>query len=162
MNIEEAIKFFKNLITETDVKSEIKVYEKFVAILSQLEDKDLSEEQLLGVEHKLEEFDVDIPRENRKKYYRKKLAEFSNYLKRELSLLSKEYYTTIGMSIGMSLGMSLGMTFGVVFGSASGGDSGILNGLIYGMTFGMMIGMSIGLALGASMDAKAKKEGRVL
>ncbi|WP_299245613.1 hypothetical protein [uncultured Aquimarina sp.] len=154
MTINEASKFFKNLVTETDVTSEERVYKKFITILSQLENRDLSEDQLRGVEDKLDVFDVDIPRENRKKYYGKKLAEFSNYIKKELSLISEEYYMTLGMSIGMSLGMSLGMTFGVIFGES--------NGLIYGMTFGMAIGMSIGLAIGASMDAKAKKEGKVL
>ncbi|WP_299437739.1 hypothetical protein [uncultured Aquimarina sp.] len=162
MNINEASKFFKNLVTETDVKSEVKVYKKFIAILSQLEDKNLSEEQLLAIEDKLDVFDFDVNRENRKKYYSKKLAEFSNYLKKEFSLISEGYYMTIGMSIGMSLGMSLGMTFGVVFGSMSGNDSGTSNGLIYGMMLGMTIGMSIGLAIGVSMDAKAKKEGKVL
>ena len=162
MNINEASKFFKNLVTETEVKSEVKVYEKFIAILSQLENKDLSEEQIRSIEDKLDTIDFEVNREDRKKYYNKKLAEFSNYLKKEFSLISDAYYMTMGMSIGMSLGMSLGMTFGVVFGSISGSDSGTSNGLIYGMIFGMTIGMAIGLGIGVSMDAKAKKEGKVL
>ncbi|MFD2565366.1 hypothetical protein [Aquimarina rubra] len=158
MNINEASKFFKNLITETDVKSEIRVYEKFITILSQLEHKNLSEEEEKVIEDRLDTFDVEIPRGDRKKYYRKKLTEFLSFLKKEFSMITEAYYMTLAMSLGMCFGMSLGMTFGIVFGSGSE----VSNGLIYGMTFGMMIGMSIGLAIGASMDAKAKKEGKVL
>ncbi|WP_298313393.1 hypothetical protein [uncultured Aquimarina sp.] len=154
MTINEASKFFKNLVTETDKKSELRVYKKFITILSQLENRDLSDQKLLAVEDKLEAFDVDVERENRKKYYSKRLTEFTNYIKKELSLISEGYYLAICMSIGMSVGMSLGMTFGVVFGGS--------NGLIYGMSLGMTTGMSIGLAIGAAMDAKAKKEGKVL
>ncbi|WP_299213951.1 hypothetical protein [uncultured Aquimarina sp.] len=154
MTINEASKFFKNLVTETDEKSEVRVYKKFITMLSQLANRDLSDEQLRAIEDKLDAFDIDIPRENRKKYYGKRLTEFTNYIKKELSLVSEGYYMAIYMSVGMSIGMSLGMTFGVVFGGS--------NGLIYGMTFGMTTGISIGLAIGAAMDAKAKKEGKVL
>ncbi|MDH7444426.1 hypothetical protein [Aquimarina sp. 2201CG14-23] len=154
MKINEASKFFKNLVTETDEKSEIRVYKKFIAILSQLDNRDLSDEQLQAIEDRLDVLAVDVDRDNRKKYFKQKLTEFSSYLKKELSLISEEYFIAMGMSVGMCLGMSLGMTFGIIYGGS--------NGLVYGMTFGMMIGMSIGLAIGASMDTKAKKEGKVL
>jgi len=78
MNIEEAITFFKNLITETDTTSEIKVYEKFNEILSRLQHRDLSIEQVKKIEDKLDTLDVEIPREHRKKYYKRELAKFSN------------------------------------------------------------------------------------
>ncbi|MHA7058186.1 hypothetical protein ACWGOQ_0013270 [Aquimarina sp. M1] len=158
MNIIEASKFFRNLITETDDTSEIKIYNKILRILSQLESRDLSEEQLETIEEKLSAFGVDVSRESRKKYFKKTLKEFSDFIKKELSLISDKYYMTLGMSIGMCLGMSLGMTFGVVFGF----ESNVSKGLIYGMTFGMQIGLAIGLAIGAAMDNKAKKEGKVL
>ncbi|MBW1295548.1 hypothetical protein [Aquimarina litoralis] len=158
MDINEASKFFKNLITETEDRSEEKIYKKFVNILSQLENRDLSEEQLDGIQNKLDDVSIDVKREERKKYFKGKLSEFCSYIRKELSLLSSEHYMTIGMSIGMCLGMSVGMIFGVVFGA----NTDQSKSLVYGMSFGMPIGMSIGLAIGAAMDLKAKKEGRVL
>ncbi|WP_378177003.1 hypothetical protein [Aquimarina sp. SS2-1] len=154
MDIHEASKFFKNLITETEDRSEIKMYKKFIIILSQLNNKNLSELQIHVIEDKLDTISTEIPRESRKKYYRKKLNEFLSFLKKEFSLISESYYMTICMSLGMCFGMSIGMTFGVAFGGSQG--------LVYGMTFGLMIGMSIGLAIGAAMDINAKKEGKVL
>lgn len=158
MNIEEAIKFFKNLITETDTTSEIKVYAKFIAMLSRLQNRDLSDEQLKKIEDKIGALDFEISREHRKKYYKRELVKFSKAIKKQLSLISEGYYMTILMSLGMCLGMSLGMTFGIVFNSSSE----VSNGLIYGMSVGMPLGMAIGLGIGLVMDAKAKKENKVL
>ncbi|WP_299898897.1 hypothetical protein [uncultured Aquimarina sp.] len=156
MDINEAVRFFKNLITETEDTSEVKIYKKFVNVLLQLASRDLSDEQLNGIYNALEDIVVEVKREERKQYFKKKLSEFIKYVKEQLSLISSEHYMTICMSIGMSLGMSLGMVFGLVFGSDKS------NGLIFGMSFGMPLGMSIGLAIGAAMDQKAKKEGKVL
>jgi len=154
MTFDEASKFFKNLVTETDVKSEERIYKKIITVLDQLENKNLTNEQVIAIENKLDTFVVDMPRENRKKYYRKKLSEFFQYLQKEFSLISDKYYTSLGMSLGMCFGMSLGMTFGVIFAESQG--------LIYGMNFGMILGISIGLVIGTSLDTKAKKEGNVL
>ena len=84
-------------------------------VLLQLASRDLSDEQLDGIHDKLETIVIEVKREERKKYFKKKLSEFIKYVKEQLSLISNEHYMTICMSIGMSLGMSLGMIFGVVF-----------------------------------------------
>jgi len=53
MNINEASDFFKNLTTDTNKKSEIRIYQTFIAILSDLENKNLTEKQLKSIEEKL-------------------------------------------------------------------------------------------------------------
>jgi len=143
MTLNTASDFFKNLITETADKSEIRVYEKFMAILNDLKNKDLKVEQLRSIEEELDSLHLNEISENRKKHFKQKLTLFIKYLKETFSLISKGYYT----AIGISLGMSFGVAFGAAFNSVS---------------YGLIIGMLIGLLVGATMDTKAKKEGKVL
>lgn len=143
MKLNKASAFFKNLIIESDNKSEIKIYERFISILTELDSRDLSEEQLKSIEEKLDSLNFNENSDNRKKHFKQQLNLFVGYLKKKLSLISKGYYTAIGMSLGMS--------FGVAFGAA-------FENVSYGLIFGMVIGMIIGTA----KDSKAKKEGKVL
>ena len=143
MKLDEASAFFKNLIIESDNKSEIKIYENFISIFTDLNNRDLSEEQLKSIEEKLDSLNFNENSDNRKKHFKQKLNLFVGYLKEKLSLISKGYYTAIGMSLGMS--------FGVAFGAA-------FENVSYGLIFGMLIGMIIGTV----KDSKAKKEGKVL
>ncbi len=147
MNIEETIKLFENLKIGSDNKYEIKIYKNFIAILSELKNRKLTEEQKQSIEKKLELLELNFNAENGKKYYRRKLEAFKKYLKDELSLISKGYNTAIGMSLGMCFGVALGST---------------IFGLSMGTSTGLVIGMIIGLAVGKSMDTQAEKEGRVL
>jgi hypothetical protein len=146
MNIIEASAFFKGLLNETYNKREIKVYKNFMAILLNLKNRNLTEEQLLLVEDKIRTLNLKSNPENRKRYFSKKLNEFKKYLKDEFSLISEGYYKAIGIGIGMS--------FGVAIGSSFGGSNGV--------AFGISIGMLIGLIIGRNKDAEAEKENRVL
>lgn len=143
MKLDEASAFFKNLIIESDNKTEIKIYKNFISIFTDLNNRDLLEEQLKSIEEKLDSLNFNENSDNRKKHFKQKLNLFVGYLKEKLSLISKGYYTAIGMSLGMS--------FGVAFGAA-------FKNVSYGLIFGMLIGLLIGIA----KDSKAKKEGKVL
>ncbi|MFT4535021.1 MAG: hypothetical protein ACJA1A_001393 [Saprospiraceae bacterium] len=142
MKLYAASDFFENLITETDRKSEIKVYESFIKIISELENRDFEEDELHDIEDNLDVLGLDSDPSNRKKFYRNSLNELKKYLKDEHFLISEGYYK--------ALGIALGLAFGVAFGSAIG----VSNGLIFGML--------IGLAIGASKDSEAEKQNRVL
>ena len=141
MKINAISDFFKNLINETEEKSEIKVYKKFIAILSDLNNKDLTEKQLKLIEDELETLNLNPP--DRKKYFKLKFTQFTKFLKHKLSMISEGYYTSIGIGLGLS--------FGVAFGAA-----------FENVSFGLIFGMLIGLVIGVSLDSKAKKEGKVL
>jgi len=143
MTINATSDLFKNLIAETQDKSEIKVYHKFIAILTDLESKVLTDEQLQSIEKELDILNLNVNSENKKKYFKQKLTLFIKYLKKTFSLITEGYYTAIGMSFGMSFGVAFGAAFSNV-------------------SLGLIIGMLIGLIVGASMDTKAKKEGKVL
>jgi tetrahydromethanopterin S-methyltransferase subunit G len=146
MNTNEAIAFFKSLLIKTNKKSEKRAYESFIAILSDLKDKNLTTEELYSIETELDKLKSIMNTENEKKYLSKKLANFKKYLKDEFSLVSQGYYTAIGMS--------LGMCFGVAIGSSIGGSSGTALGVAFGMLIGLMIGKT--------KDDEVKKQNRTL
>jgi len=66
------------------------------------------------------------------------------HLRREHKLVTEGYYMALGTALGMAVGLAIG---GVAF-----DNQGI----------GMAIGIGGGVAIGAALDAKAKKEDRIL
>jgi hypothetical protein len=148
--LQEAYNFFESLTTETTKKSEIKVYEKFIYVLSELKTRKFTKDEMESIEAELDSLSLNSNPENRKKFFKKALSKFENFLKDTFSLTSKGYYT----QLGIGLGSSFGILFGIVFLSSFERSLGI--------TLGLSIGMLIGLIIGQFMDAKAKSEGRVL
>jgi len=147
MTINNTIIFFKSILTQTIKKSEMKIYENFIGILSDLKNRNLTKEQLRCIEEELENLKLKEIPENRKKYFRRKLNEFQKYLKDEFSLTTKGYYESIGMSMGMVFGISIGAS---IFGAGSG------------VSTGLMFGMLIGFIIGRYMDSEAEKKNLVL
>ena len=145
MKLNIAADFFKSLKAEANKKSEIKIYERFIGLISDLENRDIADEELQGIEKKLDLLELKSNPENRTKYFRKRLGEFKKYLRDKLSLISEGYYT----AIGISLGVAFGAAFGSIFEIDNGGN-------------GVAFGIIIGLIIGVNMDAKAKKQNRVL
>jgi hypothetical protein len=149
MSLQEAINFFKSLKTETTNKSEIKVYEKFIHILSGLHTREFAEEEIQSIEAELDTLISNSNPENRNKYFKKALSKFEKYLKDTFSLTSKGYYT----KLYGGLGLNFGLLFGIVFLSSWERSLGI--------SLGLSIGMVVGLIIGRSLDSKAVSEGRV-
>lgn len=145
MNIIEASSFFEKLLKQTESKREIKIYSNFIAILSNLKNRDLSNDELLSIENEIEALNLNSNPENKRKYFGKKLNDFKAYLKKEFSLISEGYYTAIGMSLGMCFGVAIGTSFGTS-----------------NISIGLVIGMLIGLVIGRSKDKEAEKQNRVL
>ncbi|PHS10484.1 MAG: hypothetical protein COA88_01715 [Kordia sp.] len=146
MTADETIKYFNKLRSQTTKKSELKVYDDFIQTLTRLSKRDFSIEDIISIETKLDTLELNLNDENRKKYFRKVLNSFKEYLKTEFSLVSKGYYTEIGMSLGMCFGVAFGAAIEKTIGTSSG----------------LAIGMLIGLVIGRIMDTKAEKEGKVL
>lgn len=144
MTITESLGFFKKLQKETVNKREIKIYRSFIAILSNLENRDLTDDQLLSIENEIKILNLGEYPKNKRKYFGKKLNAFKAYLKKEFSLISEGYYTGIGMSLGMCFGVAFGASFGSL-----------------GISSGLAFGMLIGLLIGRYKDLEAKKQNRV-
>ena len=146
MTINNATNYFEKLLSQAIKKSEIKIYENFIGILSELKNRNLTEEQLRSIEVELGILKLKEIPENRRKYLRRKLNKFKIFLREELSLISEGYYT----SIGMTLGISFGIVFGTMFEET------------FGVSMGLGFGMLIGLIIGRTMDSQAEKQNRVL
>ena len=139
--------YLNKLLLETTSKREVKLYEKFIGVLTALEQKELSEDQRDLIEKKLEILALDQETKNRKKIIKKGYSELVSYLQTEFSWILKDYYSNYGLSIGMVLGLALGTSIFRDSGSSA-----------TGMCFGMLIGYFIG----QNMDKKAAKENKVL
>jgi hypothetical protein len=150
MTLKNATNFFESLVSETSKKSEIKVYEEFIKIITGLEKKDLSESEILAIETELNSFNLKSNPENRKKYFKKVLSKFEKYLKDTFSLTAKGYYT----KLYAGLGLSFGLLFGVAIFSNLERSLGISLGLIGGMI--------VGSIMGRQKEAQAEAAGKVL
>ena len=146
MKLNKALDHFKILANRTDNKRERKVYDKFVGILSNLQTRDLSEEQILSIEEKMEELNLSEKPIYAKKSPKKKLSLFIKYLQEKLSLVTEGYYTALGVTFGMMLGVALAPTLERQM----------------GISINMGLGMLLGAAIGQYLDTKAAKENRVL
>lgn len=150
MTIHDAETHFRGLLAETSKKSEIKIYEAFIQILTALKSRNLSEEETQSIETQLDTLFLTSHPVNRQKHYKKRLAQFKAYLKKEFSLITQAYYT----NLGVGLGASFGVLFGIIFLSRLERSGGI--------AIGISIGMLIGLLIGRHLDTQAKAEGRVM
>lgn len=150
MTLDNTINFFESLKNETSKKSEIKVYNEFIQILAKLKEKEFTNDQIQSIESELDSMNLYSNPENRKKYYRKALNKFKEYLRQKFSLTSSDYYTTMGIAFGVAFGPVLGILFALSF------DYSL------SISIGISIGIIIGLLAGYYMDSQAKAAGRVL
>lgn len=154
MKLREALDFFQNLIEKTNSKSESKVYKEFITILSNLENRELTEQQVNSIELKLGSLDLSANSENRKKHLKRKLNELTTYLNNEFSFITAGHCTGLGMVYGMMFGCGLGIAFGTAFGESTG--------TAIGLSTGTGVGMIIGMMYGATKDTEAQKQNRVI
>ena len=150
MTLQAAYNFFESLKTETTKKYEIKVYEKFLHILSELKIREFSKDEIQSIETELESLNLKSNPENRKKYFKKALSKFEKYLKDTFSLTSKGYYTNTSVSLGILFGVVFGLLIGERFEKS------------LGVSFGICMGLFIGAYIGRRKDAQAKAAGNML
>jgi hypothetical protein len=146
MTLKNALNYFKSLVSETRKKSEIKVYQDFIQIISSLEKRELSETEIQAIETELDALDLNSATAPNKRYYKKALQQFKKYLKNAFSLTTKGYYT----NMGVGLGTLFGVLFGVVFLGS------------FERSMGISLGMLMGLLIGRHLDAQAEASGMVV
>ncbi len=149
MTLQEAYNFFESLKIETTKKSEIKIYEKFLHILSELKIREFSEDEIQSIETELDRLNLESNPENKKKYFKKVLTKFEKYLKDTFSLTSKGYYAELGIALGMTWGVVAGILIGERFEKS------------LGISLGISIGMLIGIFVGRYIDSQAKAAGKM-
>lgn len=150
MTLQETFNFFDRLKTDTTNTSENKIYEKFLHILSKLQTREFSKEDIAILETELDNLNLLSNPKNKTKYFKASLNKFEKFLRDTFSLITKGYYT----NLGLALGASFGILFGIIF--LSGWERSL------GIALGIGLGIAIGLTIGKSMDTKAKSESKVL
>ena len=150
MTLQEAYNFFERLKTETTKKHEIKVYEKFLHVLSKLKNREFSKGEIQSIETELDRLNLKSNPENRKKYFKKTLSKFEKYLKDTFSLTSKGYYIERCVGYGVLFGVVAGVLIGERFERS------------LGISFGICFGMFIGAFIGHRMDSQAEAAGNML
>jgi hypothetical protein len=144
MKISEAITFLKQTEKNLEKKSQKKHYNTFIAILTDLQTKELEEQQFLSIEKQLDNLKLSSKISHRE--LKRNFSKLQQFLKVKYSLTEEGHFT--------SLGIALGMCFGIAFGA-------IIERYI-GASIGMTIGMLIGIAIGKTMDSRAEIHGRAL
>ena len=86
---------------------------------------------------------IQVADKDRRKAHIKTINNIINHLRKHHKLVTEGYYMGIGIAIGSGLGVALGAA-------------------MPNIGAGIPIGVGIGLAIGAALDAKAKKEGRII
>lgn len=150
MTLQEAYNSIERLRTETTNNSEVKIYNKFLDVLSGLKSRTFTNDEIHSIERELDLLGLEAKPENKKRHYIKALNTFETFLNDTFSLTVKGYYT----NLGMALGTTFGMLFGIVFLQSWERSMGISLGWIFGML--------LGLTIGKAMDAKAISENRAL
>lgn len=147
MTIKSTITLFESLQGQSQKKQELKIYKEFIVILKAIENRKMTEIEIQSIETFLSQLELNDLPNNKRKYFRRKLRAFKEYLKKEFSLTSKGYYANLGTGLGMTFGLAIGTSF---FGANSV------------VSIGMLFGMFLGLIVGRYMDSEAEKENRVL
>lgn len=101
-DLKATIIYLKKQLSKTNKKSEIKTFEKFIALLQNLKEKDLSPEQIDGIESYLHYLELEKIPSFSNEMYKKKLDKFKKYLKTKLRFVPKNHYTTWTASFGLS------------------------------------------------------------
>ena len=86
---------------------------------------------------------IQVADKDKRKAHLRTINGMIGHLRKQHNLVTNGYYTGIGMIFGSAIGVALGAATGS-FGS------------------GTPISVGVGMAIGAALDAKAKKEGRVI
>ena len=150
MTLKNTIIFFESLNRKATKKSEIKVYNNFIDILSKLENRTFNANEIKSIEMELDDLNLKSNPDNKNKFYKKALSKFEDYLKEVFSLTTKGHYINASVSLGILFGVVLGVVIGERFEKA------------IGLSIGISIGMFIGVFIGKRLDAKAKATGNLL
>jgi hypothetical protein len=148
MTTEEASNLFEILKSQHTRKSDIKVYEKFLHILTGLKLRHFSKYETQSIETELDSLKLNP--NNRTKHIKKALSKFEKYLKESFSLTTKGHYANLYSGLGLSIGLLFGMVF------LSHLD------LNWRISLSLMGGLLVGYVIGKSMDSQAEIAGKTL
>ncbi len=141
-DIKASLILLKQLKSKTTNKSETRTFKRFIDLLNNLKEKDLTPEQLNAIESYLQYLELEKIPSFSNELFKRKLSKFKKYLKTKLRFVPQRYYTKIGVSFAISFAIGFAATNGI----------GIMIGLL-----GLFITVACIL-----MDLRMKRQGRSL
>lgn len=143
-DLKATIIYLKKQLSKTNEKSEIKTFQKFIKLLQKLKEKDLSTEQMEGIESYLRYLELEKIPSFSNEIYKQKLTKLKKYLKNKLQFVPKNYYTTWTASFGLS--------FAIGFAIQNNIDNSIKIGVI---SIALLL-----IGIGIFMDIRMKRQER--
>ena len=101
-DLKSTIIFLKKKLSKTNEKSEIKTFKKFIELLQKLKEKDLTSEQLEGIESYIQYLELEKIPSFSNEIFKQKLTKLKKYLKNKLHFVPNNYYTTWIASFGLA------------------------------------------------------------
>lgn len=136
--------FLKKQLSKTNEKSEIKTFEKFIELLQKLKEKDLSAEQMEGIESYIKYLELEKIPSFSNEMFKQKLEKLKKHLKNKLRFVPNNYYTTWTASFGLS--------FAVGF--------SVQRNIDYSIKIGVISVALLIIGIGIIMDSRIKRQGR--
>tara|TARA_R110001632_G_scaffold92043_9_gene196942 strand:+ start:3324 stop:3989 length:666 start_codon:yes stop_codon:yes gene_type:complete len=143
-DLKGTIIFLKKQLSNTNEKSEIKTFEKFIELLQRLKEKDISSEQMEGIESYIQYLELEKIPSFSNEMFKQKLAKFKKYLKNKMRFVPNNYYTTWAVSFGLS--------FAVGF--------SVQRNIDYSIKIGVISVALLIIGIGIIMDMRMKREDR--
>lgn len=112
-NLKGTIIFLKRQLSKTKDKTEMKTFEKFISILSNLKEKELSEAQLTKIESYITYLELEKIPSFSNEIFKQKLTKFKKFLKNKLKLVPTNYYTTLAVSFAVSFAVAFVIQDGI-------------------------------------------------
>jgi hypothetical protein len=143
-DLKATIIFLKKQLSKTNEKSEIKTFEKFIELLQRLKEKDLSSEQMEGIESYIQYLELEKIPSFSNEMFKQKLTKFKKHLKNKLRFVPNNYYTTWAASFGIS--------FAVGF--------SVQRNIDYSIKIGVISAALLIIGIGVIMDMRMKRQER--
>ena len=148
MKINTAIIVLEGLLSNTDSKPRKTIYKQLERALHDLKERDLSSDQLNSVEEALNRLRLNDAADLSVRELKRHRKQWIKDVTAALSLVTKGYYTALGMAFGVAAG---------------GAASAIINDFSTSST-GLAIGLGLiaGYLVGNYLDIEATKKNRVM
>ncbi|MFT5216058.1 MAG: transcriptional regulator with XRE-family HTH domain [Glaciecola sp.] len=105
-DLKATIVFLKKQLSNTNEKSEIRTFEKFIEVLNNLKEKDINPEQIEGIESYIKYLELEKIPSFSNEMFKQKLAKFKKYLKTKMRFVPNNYYTTWATSFAFSFAIA--------------------------------------------------------
>ncbi|MBC8754833.1 helix-turn-helix domain-containing protein [Kordia sp. YSTF-M3] len=143
-DLKGTIVFLKKQLSKTNKKSEIKTFENFIKVLNNLKEKELSSEQLEGIESYIKYLELEKIPSFSNEMFKQKLTKFKKYLKNKLKFVPNNFYTIIGLNLAVPFAIAFCIQDKIPFAT---------KGIV--ISAGIVV-----IVIGLFMDARIKKQER--